>query len=187
MNAVGCTGLQLYSFGEAVSLVFFTETWRPDSFYDKIAANRASGLHTLVLLDIKVKEPNMAMLARGKTVYEAPRFMTIAQAVAQMLEIEDVRGEGVYSADTLAVGVARVGQKDQLLRAGSLAELQSTDFGGAAALPNYPGTAAAAGKAVHRDVSSRAFTMSLLKSRASRFVLQWSRKRVVLESMYQTI
>jgi len=130
MNAVGCTGLQLYSFGEAVSLVFFTETWRPDSFYDKIAANRASGLHTLVLLDIKVKEPNMAMLARGKTVYEAPRFMTIAQAVAQMLEIEDVRGEGVYSADTLAVGVARVGQKDQLLRAGSLAELQSTDFGG---------------------------------------------------------
>jgi diphthamide biosynthesis methyltransferase len=54
MNAVGACGLQLYRFGEAISVVFFTETWRPDSFYDKIAANRRLGLHTLCLLDIKV-------------------------------------------------------------------------------------------------------------------------------------
>ena len=30
------------------------DTWRPDSFYDRIAANRRAGLHTLCLLDIKV-------------------------------------------------------------------------------------------------------------------------------------
>lgn len=30
------------------------ETWRPDSFYDRIAANKKLGLHTLCLLDIKV-------------------------------------------------------------------------------------------------------------------------------------
>ncbi len=77
MNAVGACGLQLYRFGEAVSIVFFTETWRPTSFYDKIAANRKMGLHTLCLLDIKVKEPNFEMLARGKTVYEPPRYMSI--------------------------------------------------------------------------------------------------------------
>jgi len=29
MNAVGACGLQLYRFGEAISIVFFTETWRP--------------------------------------------------------------------------------------------------------------------------------------------------------------
>jgi hypothetical protein len=29
MNAVGACGLQLYRFGEAVSIVFFTDTWRP--------------------------------------------------------------------------------------------------------------------------------------------------------------
>ncbi|GIM14449.1 hypothetical protein Vretimale_17396 [Volvox reticuliferus] len=40
MNAVGACGLSLYRFGEAVSIVFFTDTWRPDSFYDKILANR---------------------------------------------------------------------------------------------------------------------------------------------------
>ena len=50
MNAVGAAGLQLYRYGEAVSIVFFTETWRPDSFYDKIASNRRIGLHTLCLL-----------------------------------------------------------------------------------------------------------------------------------------
>ena len=38
---------------------------------------RKLGLHTLCLLDIKVKEPNLEMLARGKTVYEPPRYMSI--------------------------------------------------------------------------------------------------------------
>ena len=36
MNAVGACGLQLYQFGQTVSLVFFTETWKPASFYDKV-------------------------------------------------------------------------------------------------------------------------------------------------------
>ena len=55
MTAVGACGLQLYRFGECISIVFFTESWRPDSFYDKIKANMKNGLHTLCLLDIRVK------------------------------------------------------------------------------------------------------------------------------------
>lgn len=35
MNAVGCCGLQLYKFGETVSIPYWDETWKPDSFYDK--------------------------------------------------------------------------------------------------------------------------------------------------------
>ncbi len=62
---------------QAISIVFFTETWRPDSFYDKIAANRKLGLHTLCLLDIKVKEPNLEALCRGRKVYEPPRYMSV--------------------------------------------------------------------------------------------------------------
>lgn len=50
MNAVGICGLQLYRYGETVSIPFFTETWRPDSFYEKIQSNRMLGLHTLCLL-----------------------------------------------------------------------------------------------------------------------------------------
>ena len=54
MNAVGACGLQLYRFGEAISIPFFTDTWRPDSFYDKIKGNRAIGLHTLCLLGMSL-------------------------------------------------------------------------------------------------------------------------------------
>ena len=39
MNAIGCCGLQLYSFGETVSIPFWTEDWQPDSFFDKIQVN----------------------------------------------------------------------------------------------------------------------------------------------------
>ena len=59
MNAVGCCGLQLYRFGETVSLCFFSSSWRPDSFYEKVATNQRAGLHTLALLDIKVREPTV--------------------------------------------------------------------------------------------------------------------------------
>jgi diphthine methyl ester synthase len=64
MNAAGASGLQLYNFGQTVSLVFFTETWKPGSFYDRIKENADIGLHTLVLLDIKVKEQSEENLAR---------------------------------------------------------------------------------------------------------------------------
>ena len=56
MNAVRTCGLQLYNFGQTVSVVFFTSTWRPDSFFDRIRENADLGMHTLVLLDINVKE-----------------------------------------------------------------------------------------------------------------------------------
>lgn len=69
--------------------MFFTETWRPDSFYDRILANRKQGLHTLCLLVIKVKEPTLESLARGKKIYEPPRFMSIETAISQLLEIEE--------------------------------------------------------------------------------------------------
>lgn len=129
MNAVGVCGLQLYRFGEAISLVFFTETWKPDSFYSRIAHNRRNGLHTLVLLDIKVKEPSEESLARGKPVYLPPRFMTISTAIQQLLEVEGSCGEGAYDEDTMCVGLARVGAEDQIIAAGSMKQLADVDFG----------------------------------------------------------
>ncbi len=74
----------LDAVSQAISIVFFTDTWRPDSFYDKIATNRKLGLHTLCLLDIKVKEPNLEALCRGKTVYEPPRYMSVNLVSARL-------------------------------------------------------------------------------------------------------
>lgn len=161
MNAVGACGLQLYSFGQTVSIPYFREDWQPDSWYDKVAANKAvptagcctaaasagassgssaadasalatpDGLHTLCLLDIKVREPNFeAMVRTGRTVYDPPRFMSINEAIEQMLLIEARRGLGLCGPSALAVGVARVGQDSQKIVSGTLAELVQVDFGG---------------------------------------------------------
>lgn len=110
-------------------MVFFTDTWKPSSFYDRIAENASLGLHTLVLLDIKVKEPDLEAMARGKIVYEPPRFMTVAQCAGQMLEVEEERRQGICGKEALAVGVARLGSEDQRIVAGTLEELASSDLG----------------------------------------------------------
>uniref|UniRef100_A0A673ILP6 diphthine methyl ester synthase n=1 Tax=Sinocyclocheilus rhinocerous TaxID=307959 RepID=A0A673ILP6_9TELE len=116
MNAVGCCGLQLYNFGETVSIVFWMDTWRPESFYDKIKKNRDMGLHTLCLLDTSAH----------LKIYEPPRYMTVAQAAEQLLEILQNRRDR----DTVCVGLARVGAEDQTIRSGTLQELASSDLGG---------------------------------------------------------
>ncbi|KAK4613398.1 Diphthine methyl ester synthase [Fulvia fulva] len=129
LTAVGATGLSLYNYGQTVSMVFFTETWKPDSFYDRVAENASLGLHTLVLLDIKVKEPNLQALARGKIVYEPPRFMTVAQCASQMIEVEETRQQGITAKEKLAIGVARLGSEGEQIVAGTLEELTQFDLG----------------------------------------------------------
>lgn len=129
MNAVAACGLQLYSFGQAISLCFWTETDRPSSYFDKIIENRRMGLHTLCLLDIKVKEPSLESLARGKKVYEPPRYMSIAQAVEQLVTINNERELTELTDETVAVGIARLGQKDQDIACGPIRLLRNHDFG----------------------------------------------------------
>lgn len=77
----------MYSFGETVSIPYWTETWQPDSFYDKIASNRKRGLHTLCLLDIKVKEPTLESILSKKKIYMPPKYMSVAEASNQLISI----------------------------------------------------------------------------------------------------
>lgn len=124
MNAVASTGLQLYRFGETVSIPFWLDDWRPTSFVDKIEQNRKQNLHTLCLLDIKVKEQTIENMMRNRKIYEPPRFMTVAQAIQQLTEARP-EFEGL-----LMVGVARLGSPDQIIRVGTAAELRDCDLGG---------------------------------------------------------
>lgn len=129
MNAVGACGLQLYQFGQTVSLVFFTETWKPDSFYNKIMENRRIGLHTLLLLDIKVKEQSIENMARGRLIYEPPRYMNIETAASQLLEIEEIRQEQAFTPNTPCVAISRLGSPEQTFKAGTLQELSEYTSG----------------------------------------------------------
>lgn len=129
LSAIGSTGLQLYNFGQTVSMVFFTESWKPSSYYDHIKENAQIGLHTLLLLDIKVKEPSLENMARGRKIYEPPRYMTVAECASQMLDTEREKRNGICNEDSLAVGVARVGARDQKIAAGTLEELSTIDLG----------------------------------------------------------
>lgn len=129
MNAVGACGLQLYQFGQTVSLVFFTDTWKPDSFYSKIMENRRIGLHTLLLLDIKVKEQSIENMVRGRLVYEPPRYMDISVAAQQLLEIEEIRQEKAYTPATPCVAVSRLGSPTCTFKAGSLKEMAQYNSG----------------------------------------------------------
>merc|ERR1712241_229474 len=129
MNAIGCCGLQLYSFGETVSIPFWSEDWKPDSFYDKIQANLDKGMHTLCLLDIKVAERTVENMMKNRNIFEPPRFMTVAQAIEQLLKIKETKENGQITEDTLGIGVARVGQDSQKLVSGKLKELLLVDMG----------------------------------------------------------
>ena len=129
ISAVGASGMQVYRFGETVSIPFFTAKWRPYSFYDKVKANRKMGLHTLALLDIKVKEPTEESLARGKPVYMPPRFMTVNVAAEQLLEAETMKGEKALDGKTKCIAMARVGAETQKILAATLEEMKSVDVG----------------------------------------------------------
>jgi diphthine synthase len=131
MGAAGACGLQLYNYGQVVSIPYFDDKWRPTSFYPKIKYNREGGMHTLCLLDIKVKEPDFVAMAKGRTEFLPPRYMSVNVAAEQLLEAEEKIGEGAYdSKKTLCVGLARMGQPTQQIVAGTLEELIHADLGG---------------------------------------------------------
>lgn len=63
-----------------------------------------------MLLDIKVKEPSEENLARGRMIYEPPRYMSIPTALEQMKEVEEEVGEGILNPQkTLIIALSRMG------------------------------------------------------------------------------
>eukprot|EP00825_Cyclidium_porcatum_P022379 TRINITY_DN24659_c0_g1_i1.p3 TRINITY_DN24659_c0_g1~~TRINITY_DN24659_c0_g1_i1.p3 ORF type:complete len:185 (-),score=39.55 TRINITY_DN24659_c0_g1_i1:99-653(-) len=129
INAVGCCGLQVYRFGEIISIPFFTEKGDPIVFYNKILQNRKSNLHTLLLLDIKVKERTDENILKNKKIYEPPRFMSCKVAVEQLIEAEENLKGQAFTKETKCFGLARIGFPNQLIVSGKLADFLSIDMG----------------------------------------------------------
>jgi diphthine synthase len=114
LNAVGIVGLELYKFGKTTSVPFPTDSFKPETPYDVIKFNKHSGLHTLVLLDLRPDED---------------RFMTVNYALQYLINIEHHRKEEVFNEDTMCIGCARIGCHDFAIKFGKAKDLINEDFG----------------------------------------------------------
>lgn len=134
LTAIGCCGLQLYRFGETVSIPYWNNDWQPNSFYEKIISNRQRDLHTLCLLDIKIKEPTIESIVKKKKEYMPPKFMSVSEAATQLLKVieeknKETKEKPALEESSLVVGLARVGWDNQRIVACSLGEMASIDLG----------------------------------------------------------
>jgi diphthine synthase len=125
LTAVGITGLQLYKFGKTTSVPYPEQNFQPETAYDVIKQNKTMGLHTLVLLDIKL---------------DKQKFMTISEGIQILFDIEKKRKENVFTPQTLCVGVARAGSEHPTIKAGSAEGLLKVDFGAQMHCLIVPGT-----------------------------------------------
>lgn len=112
--AAGATGLQSYKFGRTVTIPISWQGELPGSVYTGIKNNLASGLHSLVLLEVDV---------------ENNRHITIPQALKQLLDASKRMSDNIINPERLAVGLARLEAPDMKLNAGTISELLGTDFG----------------------------------------------------------
>jgi len=109
---IGLSGLHNYKFGKSVTIPFPDET-PSETPYDVIAQNRRLGLHTLCLLDIKAEEK---------------RYLSIRESLNLLLKIEEKKKKGIITVDSHAVGIARAGSNNPMVKADSVEKLLVYDF-----------------------------------------------------------
>lgn len=114
LNVKGCYGLYSYHFGKTVSIPYFTEKVKPVSFYDNICNNYRNGLHTLCLLDIKTDEG---------------RFMSVNEAIEQILYAEEQSKTGLIDLETKIFAVCRFATEEELVKYDTIRNLQKMEFG----------------------------------------------------------
>lgn len=112
--APGLVGLQHYKFGRTTTLVRPEENWLPASMFDALEENHASGLHTLVLLDIKADDGY---------------FMRADEGLRLLLRLAKDRQSPWFGPDTQVAVVARAGSAEPLVVTGAAHRLARRDFG----------------------------------------------------------
>ena len=111
---MGLSGLQNYKFGRNVTVPFPESSVVSETPYNVIAENKARDLHTLCFLDIKA---------------EKRQYMTIKKALEVLLLLEEKKKMHVVTLDSLAVGIARAGAEDPVVKADSVKVLLGFEFG----------------------------------------------------------
>ncbi len=108
--AVSRTGLQAYRFGKTVTLVY-PDYSKPYSVIDAIYDNLERNLHTLVLLDLRVKEN---------------KYMDIGEAIGLLLDMDEKN----MLDKVIGIGLARIGCLDEMIVADKIGELDKYSYPG---------------------------------------------------------
>jgi diphthine synthase len=111
---IGLSGLQNYKYGRSVTIPFTDQGVVAETPYNVIEENKKRGLHTLCFLDLKAEEK---------------RYMTIEEGLRALLATEEHRRKRVVTSSTIAIGVARAGSNDPVVKADSVKELLKFNFG----------------------------------------------------------
>ena len=106
-SAVAECGLELYNFGKTVSLPFFAKNFTPQSPYENIEKNRASNLHTLLLLDIG---------------------MDVKTAINQLLELEKQIKHNLFTIKTKLIACKNIGADDSQIKYNNIENLAKMPF-----------------------------------------------------------
>lgn len=139
-SAVGETGLELYRYGPAASLVYPRKNWLPERAAQLIRENRDRKQHTLVLLDIVTGTDEHALLDRDHEAFtgldtslldtdrqslagEPQLLMSPNEAVALLLH------QNAASQDETLVVCSRLGLESSRVVSGSATSLLVERFG----------------------------------------------------------
>lgn len=122
--AVGLSGLQNYKFGRSVTVPFTDGNVVADTAYAVVEENKKRGLHTLCFLDLKAEEK---------------RYMSINDGLQALLNVEQQKGKKVVTLETFAVGVARAGSDETVVKADTVKALLKFDFGAPPHVLVFPG------------------------------------------------
>ncbi|MBS7658777.1 MAG: diphthine synthase [Candidatus Bathyarchaeia archaeon] len=110
----GATGLQSYKFGRSVSIPIAAGFPVSETPYNVIKINKNLGLHTLVLLDLDV---------------EAGIYLTVPEALKQLLIVEENRRENVINLNSFIIVVARLGGAAMYVKSFLVKDALNQDFG----------------------------------------------------------
>lgn len=111
---MGLSGLQNYKYGRSVTIPFSEQGVITETPYNVIGENKKRGLHTLCFLDIKAEEK---------------RYMTVKEGLQALLNVEKQRRKRVVTEDTIAIGIARAGSNEPVVKADSINKLLKFNFG----------------------------------------------------------
>src|SRR5438552_18166011 len=111
--AAGAIGLQVYKFGRTTTVPFPAAGFGPTSPLEGILENRRTGLHSLVLLDLR----------------EGGSFLTPQDALALLLRMAVKMGTSDFGPETLACVLSRVGSPEVRATGAPMGMLSDRDLG----------------------------------------------------------